>query len=36
VAELQEFDEQGMMRRRLASIDDAEIRQDERRIIRMS
>ena len=31
--ELWEFDEQGLMRRRLASINDAEITQDERRLI---
>ena len=30
--ELWEFDEQGLMRRRLASINDAEIREDERRV----
>ena len=31
--ELWEFDEQGLMRRRLASINDAEIRPEERRVI---
>ena len=30
--ELWEFDEQGLMRKRLASINDAEIREDERRV----
>jgi nuclear transport factor 2 (NTF2) superfamily protein len=31
--ELWEFDEQGLMRRRLASINDAEIQHDERRVL---
>jgi nuclear transport factor 2 (NTF2) superfamily protein len=31
--ELWEFDEQGLMRRRLASINDAEISQEERRVV---
>src|SRR6266581_2183688 len=31
--ELWEFDDQGLMRRRLASINDAEIRDDERRVL---
>ena len=31
--ELWEFDEQGLMRRRVASINDAEIREDQRRVV---
>ena len=31
--ELWEFDEEGLMRRRLASINDAEISPDERRVL---